>query len=63
MKIILNQQEVLNAIAVYMALKGFDTDQKMRFSVDTKNEDISIEINVISKKFNIEDIRKYAEQN
>lgn len=59
MKTTLNNKEIMDAITVYMALKGFKIGDNFLFRTE-KRKGVSVEIEVKPAKFDIEKIKDYA---
>lgn len=62
MKITLNEQEIIRALTVYMALKGFKAGNTFVFRADRYSGVKAVEFDVRPDSYNIEDIKKYANQ-
>jgi hypothetical protein len=59
----LDEKEVVRAMEVYLALKGFKTDGGYKFGMNKENGAISITVNVEQQEISFEQIITYARNN
>lgn len=60
MKATLNEQEIMKAVTLYMALRGLEVSRNFTFGRN-RNSEYTIDVNIIGhKNYNLESVKKTA---